>query len=358
MCQTKSATAVSGWRRACALALVLAAAAALHAQQPAEHVLLSFSDFPNGANPYSPLTRAAGGNLYGTTYQGGAANLGVVFVLTPSGKFMVLHSFQGGNDGANPYAGVTLDSAGNLYGTAYAGGAANAGVVYKVELSGEETVLYSFTGGADGANPYGGVIRDSSGNLYGTTYNGGGSKAGVVYKLSASGQETVLHSFTGGADGGNPRAGVISDSAGNLYGVTVNGGSAGYYAAGVLYKLSPTGQQTVLYNFFYNDEGAAYPYGGLIMDADGDLYGTTIQGGRWGGGTVYKFSATAGLAVLCNLATVKGPARPEAALAMDAQGNLYGTAQQSAGAKGPGAVFKLDTAGNLESLFAFPGASR
>jgi uncharacterized repeat protein (TIGR03803 family) len=198
-----------------------------------------------GANPYAPLARAPAGNLHGTTNQGGSADLGVVFLLTPTGTMKVLHSFQGGTDGANPYAGVALDSAGSLYGTTYGGGAANVGVVYKLDTSGHETLLYSFTGGADGANPYSGVVLDSAGNLYGTTYNGGASKAGVVYKVSPAGQETVLYTFTGGTDGGNPYAGVTFDSAGNLYGTAMHGGSAGYYAAGVVYKLDPTGQETV-----------------------------------------------------------------------------------------------------------------
>jgi uncharacterized repeat protein (TIGR03803 family) len=145
--------------------------------------------------------------LYGTTYEGGAANLGTVFRLNASG-YPVLYSFQGGADGANPYAGVTPDSAGNLYGTTLPGGAANAGVVYKLSPAGQETVLYSFTGTTDGAKPYSGVTLDSRGNLYGTTYGGGTAGGwGVVSKVSRSGQETVLYSFSGKSDGGQPYAG-------------------------------------------------------------------------------------------------------------------------------------------------------
>jgi uncharacterized repeat protein (TIGR03803 family) len=204
--------------RCTGLAFLACALAAIgHAQTPAETVILSFGNFPSGATPYGTPILDASGNLYGTTYQGGAANLGVVFKLGTSG-YQVLYSFMGGSDGANPYAGVTLDSTGNLYGTTYNGGAANAGVVYKLAPSGQETVLYSFTGGADGANPYAGVILDSAGNLYGTTMNGGSAKAGVVYEVSPSGQETVLYTFTGGNDGASPYAGVVADRAGNLYG--------------------------------------------------------------------------------------------------------------------------------------------
>jgi uncharacterized repeat protein (TIGR03803 family) len=175
---------------------LIAAACLAQAQPPTETVIYSFSTFPYGANPYAPLIRNSAGDLFGTTSQGGEADVGIVFDLGPSGKETILHSFQGGSDGANPYSGLLLGSGGNLYGTTYQGGASNAGTVYEVSASGEETVLYSFTGGADGGNPYAGVVADSSGNLYGTAYNGGANGYGTVYKLTPAGQETVLHSFT------------------------------------------------------------------------------------------------------------------------------------------------------------------
>jgi uncharacterized repeat protein (TIGR03803 family) len=236
---------------------LIAAACLAQAQPPTETVIYSFSTFPYGANPYAPLIRNSAGDLFGTTSQGGEADVGIVFDLGPSGKETILHSFQGGSDGANPYSGLLLGSGGNLYGTTYQGGASNAGTVYEVSASGEETVLYSFTGGADGGNPYAGVVADSSGNLYGTAYNGGANGYGTVYKLTPAGQETVLHSFTGGADGGNPYAGLIMDSSGNLYGTAVIGGTVKYptYAGGVVFKLSPSGQETVLYNFSTNNIG-------------------------------------------------------------------------------------------------------
>jgi uncharacterized repeat protein (TIGR03803 family) len=340
------------------VAYALAATTGARAQTPTETVLLSFSDFPNGANPYAPLALAPDGNLYGTTNQGGAADLGEVFMVTPSGKLTVLHSFQGGTDGANPYSGVALDSAGNLYGTTYAGGSANIGVVYELDTSGQETVLYSFTGGADGGNPYGGVVLDSSGNLYGTTYNGGGSKAGVVYKVTALGQETVLHTFTGGTDGGNPYAGVILDSSGNLYGTTLYGGSTSCtYGCGVVYELNTAGSETVLYSFVGGPEGTAWPYAGVILDTSGNLYGAASVGGQNDGGVVYKLNAAGSLTALVSFAPTKGPSKPEAGLVMDSDGNLYGTTQQSNGGEGPGSVFKLDAAGKLTSLYSFPGAS-
>ena len=159
----------------------------------------------------------------------------------------MLYNFTGGADGRLPYAGLIRDSAGNFYGTTLEGGSVNGGVVYKLDATGHETVLYSFTGGDAGNSPYAGVIRDSAGNLYGTAYHSGAAgSGGDVYKLDATGHETVLYSFTDGADGGYPWAGVIRDSAGNLYGTTTSGGSSN---AGVVYKLDPTGHETVLYSF-------------------------------------------------------------------------------------------------------------
>ena len=193
---------------ACAFAVVAAA-------QSTEVVLHNFGSALEGAAPLAGVIRDPAGNLYGTTSWGGTAGLGVVYKIDPAGRQTVLHNFTGAPDGAYPYASVIRDSAGNLYGTTYAGGPANAGVIYKIATSGKETVLYSFAGGSDGANPHAGVIRDSAGNLYGTT-EFGANGGGVVYKLDPSGHETVLHSFVGGfTDGSEPFAGVVRDPAGN-----------------------------------------------------------------------------------------------------------------------------------------------
>jgi uncharacterized repeat protein (TIGR03803 family) len=197
----------------------------------------------------------------------------------------VLYNFTGGADGGYPFTGVIRDSAGNLYGTAELGGTSGAGVVYKVDTAGQETVLYSFTGGTDGGYPeYAGVIRDAAGNLYGTTNSGGTSGSGVVYKVDTKGQQTVLHSFTGSADGSQPEAGVVRDSVGNLYGTTTSGGASG---AGVVYKVDTAGQETVLYSFTGGTDGAR-PWTGLIRDSSGDLYGTTSSGGTKNSGVVFE----------------------------------------------------------------------
>jgi uncharacterized repeat protein (TIGR03803 family) len=338
---------------------VCAFAAAGMAQAPAqtatESAIYSFFTFPYGANPYAPLARDSADNLYGTTNQGGQADVGLVFKLSSSGKETTLHSFLGGNDGANPYSGVLLAD-GNLYGTTYQGGASNAGIVYEISPSGTERVLYSFTGGADGGNPYAGVIADSAGNLYGTTYKGGAFGYGTVYKLTPAGQETVLYSFSGGADGANPYAGVIWDPSGNLYGTALYGGvTTCTYGCGVVYKLSPTGQQTVLYSFSSQNHGAGWPYAGVIRDSAGNLYGTASGGGEKNGGEVYEISAAGTYSVLYSFFINGGPAVPKGGLVRDSSGNLYGTTEQY-NLTGLGAVYKLEAGGHIKLLYTFPGS--
>jgi uncharacterized repeat protein (TIGR03803 family) len=247
-------------------------------------VLYTFTGGADGGNPFAGLIRDSAGNLYGTTFTGGTAGVGVVFKLDTAGNETVLHTLTGGADGGSPYAGVIRDSKGNLYGTAGQGGTENAGVVYKVDTTGKETVLHTFTGGIDGGQPSAGVIRDSAGNLYGTTLSGGAAKFGVVYKVDAAGNETVLYSFTGAADGANPHAGVIRDSAGNLYGTAFEGGTAG---GGVVYKLDTSGTETVLYGFTGADDGSR-PIAGVIRDSKGKLYGTTANGGKHSRGVIFE----------------------------------------------------------------------
>ena len=335
-------------------------AAVAQAQTATETVIYSFLEYPNGGNPYAPLTRDAEGNLYGTTNQGGQANAGVVFKLDATGAYSILHSFRGGSDGANPYSGVLHSSTGALYGTTYQGGASNAGTVYEIGSSGHAKILYSFTGGADGGNPYAGIIADSSGNLYGTTYRGGAANLGVVYTLARSGLETVLHSFAGVPDGANPYAGVISDSSGNLYGTTVNGGAAGVYTYGTVYKLNiATRQETVLYSFdtenFGHGPGPGGPYGGVIRDPGGNLYGVASAGGTYDGGAIYEINAAGTYSVLYSFTNLQ-PNQPQGSLIRDAAGNLYGTTEAAGTSGAWGAVYELETTGTLKTLYIFPGA--
>jgi uncharacterized repeat protein (TIGR03803 family) len=191
----------------------------------------------DGASPLAGLIMDSTGNLYGTTANGGTYNAGTVFKLDPSGNATVLHGFNPSTDGGYPEAGLIMDSSGSLYGTtAYRGSSANGGTVFKVDPSGNLTVLHIF-GGNDGLNPVAGLIMDSSGNLYGTTAYGGANGAGTVFKIDPSGTETVLHSFNSSVDGGYPYGGLVMDSSGNLYGTAAYGGSNG---DGTVFKIAMT----------------------------------------------------------------------------------------------------------------------
>ncbi len=219
-----------------------------------ETVLHTFNGYDY---PLAGLTRRADGNFYGTTSFGGSYDIGVVFRMTPSGIYQVLYAFTGGADGGVPYGDLLLDHAGNLYGSATYGGAFGHGAIFKVTPAGKETVLYSFTGGADGDTPVG-LSRDAaSGAFYGMTQRGGDHGAGVAFRLGPDGTYTVLHAFGGGGDGANPTASLIQDSAGNLYGTTPGGGA---YGQGTIFELSPAGAETVLYSFTNGADGA-YPFG-------------------------------------------------------------------------------------------------
>ncbi|MGC9948411.1 MAG: choice-of-anchor tandem repeat GloVer-containing protein [Bryobacteraceae bacterium] len=314
-----------------------------------ETVLYTFAGGAAGSQPQAGVTRDSAGNLYGTA-NGGTAGAGIVYELDPEGQLTPLYAFPMGV-GYNSYAGVVRDAAGNLYGTTYQGGPANAGAVYKLDAAGRYTMLYGFTGGADGSNPMAGVVRDPAGNLYGTTQYGGATGAGVVYKLDPAGRETVLHSFTGSPDGAYPTAGVIRDSAGNLYGATPWGGASG---GGVVYKVDPSGQETVLYSF-NAVAGGFSPYSGVIEDPDGNLYGTTCCGGS-GEGVVYKLDPSGQETVLYNFVGGSQAGSPTPDLTRDGAGNLYGTTNYDGPGNG-GVVFKLDTAGNFAILYSFTGGA-
>ena len=313
-----------------------------------ESVLYSFPGMSDGTKPWAGVVQDSAGNLYGTTSYGGSAGAGVVFKLDTNGHETLLYNFTGGNDGANPFAGVTLDWAGNLYGTTPFGGAADAGVVYKLDATGHETVLYSFTGGADGRYPfYASLVLDSAGSLYGTTCCGGAADAGVIYKLDATGHETVLYSFTGGADGSHPESALTFDSAGNLYGTTVGGGAAG---AGVVWKLDPTGHETVLHNFTGGADGSR-PYGGVTFDSVGNLYGTTSSGGPASAGVVWKLDPTGHESVLYTFTGGADGGTLYAGVILDSAGNLYGTTYL--GGVVWGVVWKLDPTGHESVLHTF-----
>jgi uncharacterized repeat protein (TIGR03803 family) len=246
--------------------------------------------------PKTPCTKGAypggvipgkDGSFYGITYAGGnySCNLtgcGTVFKINSEGVLTRVYAF-GGADGYYPNAGLVLDGSGNVYGTTQWGGAYGRGTVFEMTPAGNETVVYSFDGAANGAYPNGGLVRDAEGNLYGTTYQGGAYNFGIIFKITALGQFTVLYSFPGGAAGANPYANLNLDQQGNIYGTTNSGGSHNF---GIIFKLDASGNETVLHNF--GKEGDGVHPSGLISDASGNLYGTTYQGGKYNYGSVFE----------------------------------------------------------------------
>ena len=283
------------------------------------------------------LLRDAPGNLYVSDAIGGNFGNGAVYKITPAGIMPItLYSFTGGADGQYPNSGLISDAEGNLYGTTGMGGAFGKGVIFKVTPAGQETVLYSFTGGADGGEPWGRLLLDSQGNFYGATYVGGGLELsfGTLFELSPSGVLTVLHTFTGGSDGGHPNGDLIADAQGNLYGTTP---SIPRSVHGVVYKITQQGVLTVLHTFTGSD--GFDPRSGVIMDAQGNLYGTTWSGGAFGDGVVYELSANGTETTLHNFSGSDG-SMPVSGLVFDAIGNLYGTAAYG-GTSNNGVIFKL-----------------
>jgi uncharacterized repeat protein (TIGR03803 family) len=255
--------------------------------------LYNFAGPPDGANPIAGLAFDSSGSIYGVTRDGGMTGgacgiegCGIVYKLTPTGAETILHTFTDGADGGNPRGGLVLDTTGNLYGTTSTGGTNNSGVVFKLDPTGNETVLYNFTGAADGGQPYGSLFMDKNGDLYGTTSQGGSSGTdGVVFKLDTTGKETVLYNFAGSPDGSNPQAGLLQDSSNNFYGTTRGGGNLDCVVTtqtgcGTVFKLDTTGKETVLYSFKGGEDGSdgAFPNTTLVFDSAGNLYGTTVAG--------------------------------------------------------------------------------
>ena len=305
-----------------------------------ETVLYSFSGGADGANPWAGLVWGlTDGHLYGTTEAGGASGFGTVFKMSKTGKKTVLYNFTGaGGDGAYPFSCLVWDAAGKLYGTTYKGGASGNGTVFKLAKSGKLTVLYSFKGASDGENPYDGVVLDPAGNLYGTTFGAFGIDYGTVFKLNSAHKEKVLHNFTGGTDGGYPYyGGLVRDKAGNLYGTTSFGGANQYF--GTVFKVNKAGKQKVLYSFTGGADGGQ-PNASVIRDSAGNLYGTTVGGGAAGHGTVFKLDKAGTETVLYSFTGGTDAAAPNADLLRDAAGNLYGTSI-AGGTSGGGTVFKL-----------------
>jgi|tagenome__1003787_1003787.scaffolds.fasta_scaffold20986322_3 uncharacterized repeat protein (TIGR03803 family) len=340
----------------------LAIASVVQGQTYKYSVLYSFKN--NGTAPrnlYAPLILDSAGNLYGTSNNGGKYGLGTVFEVAKSGTLTVLHSFQGGiTDGTNPQDSVIRDSAGNLYGTTEYGGDHRAGVVFKLSPSNQETILFS---GFDANGPNGGIpnglIRDSAGNLFGTTLQGGlgGYYYGVAFKLDPVDNFTVLHDFCAAGppdcpDGSKP--GSLITTRGNFYGVTEYGGDLGF---GTVFEITPRGVVTVLHTFGGAGDGQT-PTRSLRQDAKGNLYGVTFAGGTNNDGILFKQPESGGpetvlynFGSLPNCADGCGPIGP---IAMDRTGNIYGIAYTNT-PHGPdhAVVWEVNTAGKETIVHSF-----
>jgi uncharacterized repeat protein (TIGR03803 family) len=342
-------------------------------------VIYSFGGGTDGEYIDSDLVMDSGGNIYGTSVQGGDFGGGTVFELTPSGDswiHTVLYSFTGGVDGGEPYKGVTLDAAGNLYGTAVTGGMGlgcegGCGVVYKLTKSGKswvQSVIYNFNGGDDGSGPGSGVTFDKTGTLYGMTPTGGAYGLGVIYQLepylNGKWKFSVLHAFTGGADGASGSAGrLILDKEGNLYGVATTGGANGQ---GVVFRLTRSASGHSLLQTLYAFKGqpdAGFPYGGLTFDTLGNLYGTTYYDGKNNLGAVYELTNSSGSwseKVLYSFEGGSDGSNSISNLVFDRVGDLYGTTSEGGAGCSCGVIFKLAAGGKgnwTESVvYRFQGA--
>lgn len=321
--------------------------------------LYNFQGSSDGGNPYATLIADAAGNFYGTTYSGGSFNAscsgcGVVFKLDATGNEIPLYIFDGTPDGQNPVAALVADSAGDLYGTTAYGGAYGYGTVFALNAAGTEKVLQSFTGGADGGMPNGGLMRDKEGNLYGTTFTGGSTGLGTVFKVTAGGVFSTIYTFADVAHGSHPNAALTMDKSGDLYGTTQYGGASN---RGTVFRLTPdSGAEAVIYSFSGMPDGA-YPQSQLAFNGT-DLYGTTTEGGSSNNGVVFKLTSDGTESIIHNFGGNPDGSYPTSGVAIDKAGNLYGTTFHggSNGSPGAGMVYKIDTAGNETILYSFEGS--
>ncbi len=268
-------------------------------------------DATDGRLAFAGLVQATNGNLYGTTYYGGAKNSGEVFEITPAGTLTTLYSLcskSGCTDGEYTYAIPVQGTDGNFYGTTYLGGSKESGTVFKITPSETQTTLHAF-GGPDGSQPLAGLVQGTNGSFYGTTNMGGSEGYGTIFKITPSGTLTTLHSFclqSGCTDGANSYAPLVQGIDGNLYGTTLGGGNSKGF--GTVFKITPGGSLTTLHSFC-TQTGCAdgkFPQTGLVQASNGNFYGTTISGGTYGDGTVFEITPSGKLKALYNVCSQNG----------------------------------------------------
>jgi len=342
---------------------IMLAAATASAQVQNFAPLHQFSTATDGARPQGAVLRDSAGNLYGTTSAGGGAGEGAVYKIDAQGNETVLFSFSAFDSGADPASALIQDQAGNLYGIADEG-PGGAGVIYKLSADGKQTLLHSFEGGfnLNPKVPTGGILMDKLGNIFGTTLFGGDGGCdfgcGILFRLDTAGKLHVLHKFAG-AEGTQPFGPLIQDSDGNLYGVSRSGGDLSCVdpqfsnsGCGTVFKLSKDNTLTVLHTFHGGRDGSS-PQPGLLMDVLGNLYGTTFQGGKSENGLIFRIS-TKGRYTVLHRFSQKEARNPNGGLVADLAGNLYGTAQLGGG-HDLGSTFRLSPTGELTVLHSFKG---
>ena len=328
---------------------------------PIYSLVHAFTDGTDGRNPYDGVIGDSAGNLYGTTWACGdpqpCGGYGTVFMVDPSGNLLTLHTFAGApTDGDGVSGPLTRDAAGNIYGTTTSGGNGDYpvgfGTVFKLDAAGNETVLHHFAGGEGGDGPAGGVLLDSQGNLYGGTI-GGGLGSGTVFRLEPDGTFTTLHRFAvDETEGARPESGLIADAAGNLYGVTSSGGFGGGLPSGTVFRIDSAGVLTTLYDF--TNSVAANPRGPLMRDDAGNLYGVTQEGGAEDGGTIFRLDPEGEISFLHEFEFDPNPSDPfeitsvdpggtfpSAGLVGDPTGVVYGTTS-TGGTPALGVVYRFD----------------
>ena len=307
------------------------------------HALTAFTG-PNGAEPGAAPVIDADGNLYGTTQFGGSANLGTVYKRAPDGTLTVLTDFAAGG-GSRPSTTLLRDAQGNLFGvTPYDAAGQPGGTLFEIASDGGFHVLYTFVAKSKlGAAPWGGLIEDEQGNLYGTT-------AKAVFRFTPGGAMTILHHFSlGNGDGTFPVGELLRDGAGNLYGATARGGA---YDGGTVYKLTPGGTETLLHEFDLRAHQTGSPKGGLVLDAAGNLYGTTFIGDD-NPGSAFKLAPDGTYTILHDFSGGSDGESPIGTLAKDANGHLFGMTSAGGGARECGTVFQVAPDGRFWTLYRF-----
>ena len=316
------------------------------------------------------LIQATDGNFYGTAGFGGAnGGYGTVFQITPSGTLTTLYNFCSQSDctdGDSPTGGVIQASNGGFYGITNVGGAHGVGTVFKITRGGKFTTLYSFcsqSGCVDGSQPFAGLVQAANGDLYGTTSLGGANgEYGTIFKITPNGNLTTLYSFcseSNCADGYSPQGHLIQAANGDLYGTTFQGGAGTYGAGGTVFKITPGGKLTTIYNFC-SESGCpdgCYPQDGLVQSTNGDFYGTTLEcsANGFSTGTIFKLTPSGKLTILHSFCSQSGCAdgqNPNSTLVRATNGVFYGTASVG-GANSQGTVFKITPGGKLTTLYSF-----